>query len=312
MKRRILNLIILTCILCAACSTQPEETTLPTETILPSTEQTTVPTTAPATEPVTEPTEPTHIHQFDEVWRLSDYDYARHQYRCSCEQYITEPHTFDENGTCTACEKNVRVAENGDYVVTTDDGEEYSTVIEQFYKPVEPGSDEFYLYQAFYYEYDGYMELIAYGTHGHITSMTHYDPDGNITMVETRTYDFDEQGGYDLDIFEDGELVEERSYLMGPDGILYETFFIRYGWSWKDGVLTDWVTNSEYEFDEAGRKIWHRSGADGVWCYEVYYAYDEAGKQYMSREIRYDENGQMFSDRCFDSLGNEIDSPTEE
>lgn len=308
MKRRmaILLVFLTLCNLCAACDTQQAETTLATPA-----ETTTAPTAQPAvptTEPVTEATiEPPHVHQMDAsgAWSL---DYVEHAYRCVCRESVSEPHTLDETGCCSVCGVGVRLDENGEYIVTITYESGMTSAIEQFYKPIGPGSDEYYHYRSFYYEPDGYWNWIEYGTHGHTTSNTSYAPDGTVTMVETRSYRFYADGGYELDIFENGELVEERTYMPRDNGDMDQIFLIRYGWSLRDGVWVDWIDAGEYELDEAGKLVFFRSYDSGKLLFEAFFAYDEAGKHYQQQVIRYDQQGQILYQLYFDSEGNLIDS----
>ena len=294
--------------LCAACGTQTEETTLPTptETTSVPTEQTSTPTIEPATEvttePTTEPTEPPHTHNLS----VYDRNHVEHQLGCHCGARFNEAHALDETGYCSVCDASIRTDENGEYIVTITYETGMTSAIEKFYKPVESGSDEFYHYRSFYYDRDGYWNWIEYGTHGHITSHTYYTPDGTVTMVETRSYRFFEDGGYELDIFEDGELVEERTYMLRDDGSLDQIFYIRYGWSLEDGEWVDWITAEEYELDEAGNLIFFRDYDDGNLRFEAFFAYDEAGNHYQKQVIRYDQNGQIMYQLYFDPAGNQI------
>ena len=301
--------------LCAACGAQTEETTLPTPTettlvpteqtttptTVPATEATTEPTTEPATEPTTEPTEPPHVHQLDGLWRLSEYDPWEHQYHCACKEYVNEPHTLDEEGACTVCEVLVRREENGEYVVTRlYDGSNLLS-IEQFFKPIAAGNDEFYRYQMIHRYADGVIDVIEYGTHGHTTTHTCYSADGTVAYIETRTYVFDDHGGYELDIFNDGILVEERTYIVGPDGEQHQALWIQW-----NGDEIGWLVEDEFEFNESGRLIYQRGSQNGVIRTEKFFAYHENGERYTTHEFFYDQNGQLSIEKYYDAKGNQI------
>lgn len=292
--------------LCAACGTQTEETTLPTPT-----ETTSVPTeqtSTPITEPTTQPAEPTHVHRMG-VEGIRNIDYAEHHYRCDCGEIITEPHAFDEEGTCTVCAGRVRREENGEYVLTTLHDKVGFTSADWFYKPIEPGSDTFYHYLTIDYYSDGVKEVIEYGTDGYITTHTCYSADGSIAYVETRTYEFDAYGGYELDIFWNGELSEERTYMLMDDGSLDSIFFIRYDWSLKDGEWVDDIRASDYELDESGRVIYFCDYLRDILRYEAFFEYDAKGDRHKTREIRYDANGRIIADQSYDSNGTTTGMP---
>ncbi|MBR3952667.1 MAG: hypothetical protein IKJ82_03530 [Oscillospiraceae bacterium] len=166
------------------------------------------------------------------------------------------------------------------------------------------------------YDPDGSKIVIRYNENGDILEEKGYSPDGSLYFENINEYALSDEGFSLLksSLYTDytEKLKFESVYNEHNDCIIYTT----YGLS---GIKISSL-ESEYEYDEEGRKIYGKTTEYKRLKNEYFFDYyeDENGTQsYCCKEIYYNEmgghtvfeynqNGEVLSETCYDPYGNKV------
>ncbi len=235
-----------------------------------------------------------HEHSYN-IWSA---DAQNHWHTCSeCDEKLDlGKHTLDEESMCSVCKS------------------------------------------AVYSNEDGSKSVYIYDEHGHVAIQEDYDAQGTITYRQRFEIEYYEDGCikhskeyvYDILLNKDGEevLSSETTFLHceNPEnGEVYMSESIDYNddgtkqickyneqsnlllvtiYDASGNVTT--VERYEYEYDDNGKCVKQATYVNDVISREIFYAYDEEGNEYESKQIYYDENGKKEKEYKYDAHGNEI------
>ena len=152
-----------------------------------------------------------------------------------------------------------------------------------------------------YYE-DGSRQVGFYDEYGVVESDTMYLADGSVDTQYTYENTYDDQGNLlERVCFEDGVRKWETRFILGQDGILYESAMISYN---ADGSIA-FDRICDYKFDDQGNLCYRSQTSGGVIVNERFYELDPAGNVYRSLEIAYREDGTKSDEYIFDDQRNQ-------
>ncbi len=287
-------------------------------------------------------TDTSHKHTAEGYWSADTENHWHNCTECGSKTDLGK-HTFDEEEMCTACRATVYKNEDGSadvyvydeqgslslqagydsdgeqtYIIRSineyyDDGNvsAYKTYVDgvltdeaTFLRCEDTENGEVYMAEYTAYNEDGSKNVEVYDEASNLLTITYYDSDGNITAVESNAYEFDDEGNrlryttyvndkIDRDIFsfvsQNGEVLDSKCLYYNEEGQVESEYIY------------------EYEFDSEGNMKHQALKINGVLNYEYYYSLDSEGFVYTSREITYDENGNVTGDISYDAEGNEIE-----
>ena len=270
-------------------------------------------------------------------------DAKNHWYTCAeCgDQADSGAHELDEESICTVCGAAVYTESDGQFCVMTydewgscdsctyydPDGNITSSQYDEreYYEDGNPKHIKVYMegiltYESYFerskedetgvytseditYMEDGSKYVIRYANESDVESSIVYAADGTEIEVMTYEYDRDEAGNVlGRRVHTNGALSEESKAFVGPDGNMYDSSIIFYN---ADGSVS--LSNEySYEFNDKGEQIYYAYYYNGVISSESFADVDADGNLYTSREVEYDEAGNVVSDISYDAEGNVV------
>ncbi len=271
-KRTVMCMIFV--LMLVGCNQESESTKAPTAT--QGADETSTPT----------PTEaPKHEHAFT-AWEVN---HKNHWYVCECgEKAGMEEHDTNGGYNCSVCNAWSYSYDDGTGAVYLYDERRNPVYIACYDENGEVISDERFENE---YDEDGYLKTVHRYCDGILFFKSIYaltEQEGVLVAYEAEGYSYYPNGNYDRTEWdEDGDTLKKVSYDAEGNAVTTEIY--------------------EYECDEEGNNVRTSIYVDSVLDYELHFAVDEDGCTYISREVRYDENGEIEEEINYDPAGNVIE-----
>lgn len=271
-------------------------------------------------------------------------DPQNHWYVCECgDEAERGAHELNEDNMCAVCNAGIYDEGDGQFCVMTydewgsnitcmyydaDGNITSSQVNEREYyedgnpKVVKTYMDGFLTYETIYLpseneEYGGvypseditYMEdgskyVVRFANENDVESTILYAPDGSEQESTVYEYDYDEAGNLlGRRSYTNGALFEDTRAFVGPDGNVYDSAIIFYNADGSVSISNEYV----YEFNDQGEQTYYASYYNGVISSESFADVDADGNLYTSRQVEYDEAGNVVSDTSYDAEGNVVE-----
>lgn len=220
-----------------------------------------------------------HTHEAAD-WKA---DMQKHWQVCEdCgEEFNEAEHNMDEFGYCEECRHTVTDCGDGNYEILAYD--EQGTIKSSIYCDAEGNVLEEIVYENEYFD-DGNPKHTEEYHDGVLVSEETYEHCENQEVAEVY---MKEQISYNEDGSKSVTLKKEDSYMLS---------YTQYD---ADGnVITADVY--EYTYDDAGNLTKQVCLTDGEVSMEAYFALDEDGNSYTTKETYYDTNGDVISEYVYE------------